>query len=292
MTALSIGVIIQRRPASRPSPMVGEMVDLLRQWGCQVDLLLPDEQPMELITLRAGHDLYVLKSGTAAALSTAGALHSQGARIINPYPVAVACRDKVVATRMLQAAGLPVPQTWATALPAELAPLLLDGPLVLKPSDGSEGRGVRVVHEAAELPTDPVTGPPLLAQRYHRPDGRDRKLYCIGCNVFGVLRNWPVRSYQDKLGQPLTVSAQLRDLVLQTGRAFGIDLFGVDVVYSGGEPFVVDVSAFPGFKGVPDAALRLADHIYSVARRGDGPDVAALAGAAGVPGTLAAAGSA
>lgn len=267
MTALRIGVIMQRRPASRPSPLVGEMVDLLRQWGCEVDLLLPDEDVTELGTLEPAHDLYVLKSGTPAALSLAGALHSRGARIFNPYPVAVACRDKVVATRVLLAAGLPVPQTWVTTRPAELAPLLADGPLVVKPSDGSEGRGVTVVHTADELPTDLVTGAPLIAQRYHRPDGRDRKLYCIGGQVFGVLRNWPVRSYEDKLGRPLAVSPELRDLVLRTGEAFGIDTFGVDVVYSDDRPWVVDVSGFPGFKGVPDAALRLADHLYSVARQ-------------------------
>lgn len=267
MTALRIGVIMQRRPASRPSPLVGEMVDLLRQWGCEVDLLLPDEQVTELGTLEPRHDLYVLKSGTAAALSLAGALHSRGARIFNPYPVAVACRDKVVATRTLLAAGLPVPQTWVTTRPAELAPLLADGPLVVKPSDGSEGRGVTVVHGVDELPTDVVTGPPLIAQRYHRPDGRDRKLYSIGGQVFGVLRNWPVRSYEDKLGRPLAVSPELRDLVRRTGEAFGIDTFGVDVVYSDDRPWVVDVSAFPGFKGVPDAALRLADHLYAVARQ-------------------------
>lgn len=266
MSGLSIGVIMQRRPVSRPSPISGEMISLLRKWGSEVDLLLPDEQPVRLDSLTARHDLYVLKSGTAAALSLAGALHSQGARILNPYPVAMACRDKVVATRILQAAGLPVPATWASARPAELAPLLADGPLVIKPSDGSEGRGVTVVTDPCDLPGDPVIGPPLLAQRYHRPDGRDRKLYCIGGNVFGVLRPWPVRSYEDKLGQPLVVSAQLRDLVLETGRAFGIDLFGVDVVVSAGTPYVVDVSAFPGFKGVPDAALRLADHLYAVGR--------------------------
>jgi hypothetical protein len=30
---------------------------------------------------------------------------------------------------------------------------------------------------------------------------------------------------------------------------------------------VVDISSFPGFKGVPDASLRLADYIYSAAER-------------------------
>jgi hypothetical protein len=40
----------------------------------------------------------------------------------------------------------------------------------------------------------------------------------------------------------------------------------VDVVESGGVPYVVDMSSFPGFKGVPHAALRVADHLYWTAR--------------------------
>jgi hypothetical protein len=39
------------------------------------------------------------------------------------------------------------------------------------------------------------------------------------------------------------------------------------VVYSGGDPLVVDVSAFPGFKGVPDAEGLLSDVIDTAARR-------------------------
>jgi hypothetical protein len=32
-------------------------------------------------------------------------------------------------------------------------------------------------------------------------------------------------------------------------------------------PYVVDMSSFPGFKGVPEAALRLADYIYTAGQR-------------------------
>ena len=41
----------------------------------------------------------------------------------------------------------------------------------------------------------------------------------------------------------------------------------VSNVFSGNKPYVVDVNSFPGFKGVPDAALRLADYIFSAAQR-------------------------
>ncbi|MGE5049855.1 MAG: alpha-L-glutamate ligase, partial [Deltaproteobacteria bacterium] len=53
---------------------------------------------------------------------------------------------------------------------------------------------------------------------------------------------------------------------LACGAAFGVRLFGVDVVMSEGKPYVVDMQAFPGFKGVPDAAALLAEEIWAAAK--------------------------
>jgi len=200
----------------------------------------------------------------------AGVLHAQGAQILNPYPAALACRDKVVATTALRAAGLPVPETFAVSRLAHAVPLLEAGPLICKPARGSQGRGVRVVRTPAELDAlateTTLHGEPWLAQRHHAPDGPDRKLYCIGDTVFGVDRTWPARTYAEKLGRPFTLDATLTELVLRCRATLGVPLLGVDVIESDGVPYVVDASSFPGFKGVPDAALRLADFIYWTAR--------------------------
>jgi ribosomal protein S6--L-glutamate ligase len=54
--------------------------------------------------------------------------------------------------------------------------------------------------------------------------------------------------------------------VLRCGEPFGISLYGVDVIIAD-RPYVVDMSSFPGFKGVPSAAERLSEYIYRAARR-------------------------
>jgi len=76
---------------------------------------------------------------------------------------------------------------------------------------------------------------------------------------------WPAETYEQKLGTPFTITPELREFALRCKNAFRVEIFGLDVVWSGGRPYVVDVNSFPGFKGVPDAALRLADHIYNAA---------------------------
>jgi ribosomal protein S6--L-glutamate ligase len=267
---MKIAVLLVRHPPTRRSPIMPEVVRLLDEWNCEVTVLEPDEWPFDTAAVRVEHDLYVLKSRTELALSLAGALHAQGARIVNPFPVSLACRDKVMATALLQAAGLPVPETRVTTRLADVAELLAGGPVVCKPARGSQGRGVRVVRDAgalAGLARGAFPGEPWLAQRHLPADGPDRKLYSIGGQVFGVERVWPCRTYADKLGRPFTVDGTLSDLVGRCGSAVGgPSLFGVDVVESRGVPYVCDMSGFPGFKGVPDAALRLADHLYCVAR--------------------------
>ncbi|HEY6195352.1 MAG TPA: ATP-grasp domain-containing protein [Candidatus Eisenbacteria bacterium] len=256
-----IGFLMVSHPRSHKSPIMAEVVRLLSEWGAKVQVIHPERQLLDLSRLRVEHDLYILKARTDIALSIAGCLHAQGAAILNPYPVSMLLRDKIITSRVLQAAGLPTPATYVATRPEQLARLLEEGPLVVKPYRGSGGDGVRIVWDVDELDSLPTDHDVVFAQRYHKPEGPDRKIYCIQGQVFGVLRGWPARSYEEKLGEPFTITPELRDIALRCGEAFGIDLYGLDIIQSAGTHYVVDVCSFPGFKGVPDAALRVADYI-------------------------------
>jgi len=232
----------------------------------KLELICPEKQMLDLATVRVQNDVYILKSGTELALSLAGALHALGAVTLNPYPTVAMMRNKIIVTRMLQDAGLPVPASYVASDPREFAPLLDSGPLILKPYRGSRGAGIRIIRDARELEGMKPNGL-ILAQRYHEPDGTDRKIYCIGGELFGVKRIWPIQRYEDKVGEPFAVTSELREIALRCGRVFGIDLYGLDVVVSAGEPYVVDVQKFGSYMGVPDAPRRLADYIQAAAQR-------------------------
>jgi ribosomal protein S6--L-glutamate ligase len=258
---MKIAFILKRHPDGGTSTLVTDAARLLRERRHRVDLLYPEETLTELGALRPTYDLYVLKSRTDVTLSIAGALHAAGATILNPYPVSAACRDKVVASQLLRRAGVPLPEGYVAGSERELAPLLDDGPLVVKPYRGSQGHGVRVVRSPDELAPAASGHGPVFAQRYYEPLGRDRKIYRIGDGIFGVKRVWPARTLRDKLGEPFAVGDDLRKLALRLGTALGIDLYGFDVVLTERGPYVVDFSPFPGFKGVPEAASLLAEYI-------------------------------
>jgi len=264
---MKIGMLMLRHPPTRISPIMPEVVQLLEKSACEIQIIYPEERVTPLSHVRAEHDLYILKSGTEMALSLAGALDAVGARIINPYPVAAAMRDKIVSMRVLEAAGVPVPETYITSDSRRLASLLDAGPVVLKPYRGSQGRGVHVIWDADELDDVSNDEGPVFAQRYYKPEGEDHKIYVIGDQMFGVKRVFPAKTYAEKIGQPFTVTPEFREIALRCGRAFGVELFGFDVIISNGQPYVVDIQGFPGFKGVPDAALRLADYLYAAGQR-------------------------
>lgn len=258
---MKIAIITHRKGDDSKSPVMRDLDDALAARGAEVVTIYPEDAPIDVEAVAVEHDLYVLKSGTVAALSLAGLLNEAGARILNPYPAVARMRDKVLATKVLAAAGLPQPRTYLASEPAQLADALALGPLVVKPHRGSQGRGVVVVRTPDELAAIPTDGEILFAQEYCPPEGRDHKIYRIGDAYFGVMRVFPARTYEEKLGEPFEVSGELREMADRCGRAFGVDLFGLDVIMSSGEPVVIDVNTLPGFKGVPNAGALLADYI-------------------------------
>ena len=254
---------------------------LLRDAGVVVDVVNPAGRIVNLSEVRVEHDLYVLKKINGLAFSLAGALHARGATIVNPYPVSVALRDKIVTSRILQAAGVPAPASYAVSHAEELAPLLDAGPLIVKPYQGASGYGVHIVRTAAELRQVSQGKDPVFAQRYHPPEGRDLKLYAIGDRMFGTRKVFPAHTEAEKHGEPFAPSPDLCEIVSQCGRAFGIDLYGVDVIESEGRRYVVDMSAMPSFKGIPDAPRLLADYFHGAVVRTVGGS--RVLEAAGVP---------
>ena len=264
MKQLRIGFLLPRSSRDSVSYMPRVMLALSER-GVIVDVIHPADRVVDLSTVQVEHDLYVLKRTGGLALSIAGALHAQGATIVNPYPVTLALRDKIVSSRVLQAAGVPTPATYVASHPDRLAPLLDEGPLIVKPYQGACGFGVCVVRSVAELAAISAGKEPVLAQRYHAPQGRDRKIYSIGGRLYGVKKIFPARTEEEKYGEPFTPAPELCEIALRCGQAFGIDLYGVDIIESDGQPYVVDMSSIPGFKGVPDAPTHLAEYFYRAA---------------------------
>src|SRR5438552_1877916 len=245
-----------------------EVVRLLGELGATARPLHLGDDLIDVARVRLDYDLYVLKNRKDLGMSVAADLHRASAALLNPYPVAVLLRDRIVTFRVLRAAGVPVPETFVASHASQLFPALDRGPLIIRPHRRARLRGSAVVSNATELAALGPMEEPVFAQRYHAPDGPTyRKVYSLGSERFGVARVRPGRTPEEKRGQPFTLTPELEDIARRCGSAFGIDLFGLDVVESEGRPYVIEISSFPGFQGVPHGPRRLARYIYAAAER-------------------------
>jgi ribosomal protein S6--L-glutamate ligase len=252
--------ILVRRVPPVPSPVLLEVFTILQQRGFRIESGIPEEQVARPDRFRVEHDLYLLKSHTELALSLAGVLDTAGARLLNPYVSCITTQDKIVASRRLRAAGVPVPRSWVTGDLALMAPIAEKTPLIVKPYRGHRGAGISLVRDPSGLAAlEPPDGP-VLIQEHVTGSGEDVKVYVVGDDVFAVRKEFSETSFT-RPGRPCAVSAELREIALACGRILGLGLYGLDVLETVDGPVVVDVNYFPGYKGVPGAAPLIADYI-------------------------------
>jgi ribosomal protein S6--L-glutamate ligase len=271
-----IALLLQRSPADgRPgvSAVTAELIARLReQHGADVAVLSPDEALLDLGALAPEHDLYVLKAKTPLTLALAAAAAARGTPVVNAFDASCLARDKVAATAVLASAGVPVPPSWATGRPDLLAEVLSSGPLWLKPQRGSQGLGVRrlaSIDDLAHVATassDAYGLPlPVFAQSEVPSTGLDLKVYVVADQMWAISRPFPARTLEEKLGVPAPICSAIRDVAIAAGAALGLELYGVDFLVDGEQFWVVDVNAFPGYKGVAEAPAALATYLYASA---------------------------
>jgi ribosomal protein S6--L-glutamate ligase len=249
------------------------VVHQLRQWGHDVDVLEPHATVIrlsDLVTQR--YDAYVLKTAAdGPGLSLLEAAEAAGIPTINNARSVRLVRDKAVAIAVAHAHGLPIPPAYFVAHPRLLAQIPLeDYPLVVKPCNGSACREIYRVNHPADLATLVLPNGArsfLLAQRYVQNTGFDIKLYVMGTQVYAVRKKSPLHPDMNGSEGLIPVTPELRQLALNVGALFGLDIYGVDVVQTPEGWVGVDINDFPGFKGVPGAVVLIATFILHVARR-------------------------
>jgi ribosomal protein S6--L-glutamate ligase len=64
-----------------------------------------------------------------------------------------------------------------------------------------------------------------------------------------------------KLGRPAELPTEVADATRHVGALLGLSCFGVDFVRGPDGWVMVDVNAFPGYKGAPGAVEALVDEI-------------------------------
>jgi ribosomal protein S6--L-glutamate ligase len=217
-------------------------------------------------------DVYLLKSRAVRALHAARRAELAGAAVVNSALATGACLDRVVLAEQMSQAGLPFPDTWSAPTLTGLASGRdQEWPIVVKSRRSRRGDLVCVIRSSAELHALAAdwANEPLVAQRIVRHDGWEHKLWVIGGDVYRARRRsrFGAHGSQAAASTPVEPGDAIADLARAVGVAFGLELYGVDVLVGERGPVVVDVNAFPGFRRVPSAGELLAAHVMRLTRR-------------------------
>lgn len=275
----------------RHDGMPVEVIRQLASWGNQVDVLRPGGSLLRLTEAvqTSIHDAWVLKTVSGGpGLTLLEAAASAGLTTINNARAIRGVRDKALAAAIGLRRGLPLPATYAAALPELLVETTeSEYPIAVKPADGSSDRAVHLVsspRRLAEMLPDLTEGGMLIAQPYVPNSGVDIKVYSIGDELYATERRSPLHPDHAVRERRVPLSAEIAAIAGQVGVVYGLDLYGADVVLGPNGPVVVDVNDFPSFRQVPDAPVRLARAVLALAAGAGGATAAAQPPLGAVPG--------
>lgn len=207
-------------------------------------------------------------------------LAGRGVRIFSKPQAIAGLLDRLACTVTLQLAGIPMPETTVTeSLDHALDALAEYGEAILKPLYSTKARGMFV------LTPGPEAREVLLAHQRTNPVFYLQKTIALGDQDLGVVfmggeylttyaRNrkpgaWNTTTASGGKYVPFDPAPSTIELARRAQEPFGLDFTCVDVALTDNGPFVFEVSAFGGFRGIQEArgidAARLYAH-YALGR--------------------------
>jgi ribosomal protein S6--L-glutamate ligase len=217
-------------------------------------------------------DVVLLKSRSPEARRVAQTAERAGSQVVNSPAATTAALDRAVTAEALDRAGVPAPRSWSVPALRHLAAdgAALPWPLVVKSRTSSRRDLVRLVNSRSELlEMLPEWGDePVVAQEFAVNDGFDIKVWVIGADLSAARRRSALESSDksaDELLDPAGLPADWTRAARDAGAAMGLQLYGVDLLITGGRPVVVDVNPFPGFRGARGPAGSLLRFLSTLA---------------------------
>lgn len=258
--------LIMDNPETPNHPIIGAALTTLKN---NHDVRLLDVRglmPEEAIAHEQAYplaDLYLLKSHAIQALELAHHLEQQGAKVMNSWESSLACQNRVQMSQRMKEAGLPWPQT--QAFPSlqhllEQHELLatMNFPVIIKSFYSYRGDLVGKIDTVKELQAlkQQWGDEPVVLQEFAAGDGWDIKIWVVGEHIYAARRRTPLATNASKEDIPIAASqlpGEWLTITREVGRVFQLRLYGLDLLSTQHGPMIVDINAFPGFRGVPGA---------------------------------------
>jgi ribosomal protein S6--L-glutamate ligase len=177
----------------------------------------------------------------------------------------ITARNKFLALQSLREAGITVPRTILLASRPNLveAGHLVRYPAVLKILSGTQGVGVmrvKSIEETASIvDTLKFFGEVVCLQEYIPNPGVDIRALVVGDRVVGSMKRiaphneWRANMHLGAKGVPIELDDHAQKVAVKSTKAVGLEISGVDMIFRGDTPYVLEVNASPGFRGLLEA---------------------------------------
>jgi RimK family alpha-L-glutamate ligase len=226
---------------------------------------LPDAMFVRAIGAGSFEEI-TLRLGIMHALAECGIVVHNSGRAVER------CVDKAATSFLLARNGIPTPPTWTVQSRMQAEAIVrresIHGPLVLKPLFGAQGRGLKLVRRARDLPQHEEIAGVYYLQRFVRIDHAgfcDMRLLISRGRVVATMRRHASQWITNvKLGgrpEAYTPSKEEADLAVHAAAAVGADFAGVDLIRGRDDrASVLEVNSMPGWRGLQSVTqVRIAD---------------------------------
>jgi ribosomal protein S6--L-glutamate ligase len=190
-------------------------------------------------------------------------------------------RNKYLALQALHGAGVKIPESVliASRNKYEEPTEYLSPPLVMKLLSGTQGIGVMRVRDAKEagpiIDTLSELDQMICLQKFIPNPGEDIRVFVIDGKIVGAMKRkaapheWRSNIHIGGRGIPHKPSNAEAETSVKAAEAVGVEIAGVDLISVDEDPYVIEVNASPGFRGLLGATgINAAEEIakYAIAK--------------------------
>ena len=193
----------------------------------------------------------------------------------------ITARNKYLALQALYGAGVRIPESVliASRNKNEEPMEYLSPPLVMKLLSGTQGVGVMRVRDAKEagpiIDTLSELDQMICLQKFLPNPGEDIRVFVTDGEIVGAMKRkaapheWRSNIHMGGHGVAHKPSKAEAETAVKAAEAVGVEIAGVDLISVENKPYVIEVNASPGFRGLLEATgINAAEKIaeYAVAK--------------------------
>jgi ribosomal protein S6--L-glutamate ligase len=196
-----------------------------------------------------------------------------------PADTFTVAHNKLLTQLVLQQHNIPMPRTYLSPTIDEAKELLkqVNYPIVMKFPEGTQGKGVMFADSLSSasslLDALGALNQPFIIQEYVETGGTDVRALVVGEKVVAAMRR---KAKQDEkranlhaggTGEAVQLSRESMNIALDTAKALGAGILGVDILEGPLGPQVIEVNVSPGLGINEVSTLDLPDEIAKFLHR-------------------------